>query len=239
MKYLRIFRANKPFGQLSESERREFSHKLASDILDNLVDEKTRTLASGFKDISVESFKDTKEDFLRLCETREILKNVEAATLDKAFEALSKEYLQYLNSIRLITEKNLLEVSLRYLTLHWIDNAIHKRSLDVYTRLLEVKSTLSRLDLWTGELEAAYREASFGKSQTKPMTFVSCSVVIKHKDKRRLFDSTWDSDFGPAFRSDAYKESVELGSIKIWEAISSGLIPDLNLVFKEFSGWIK
>jgi len=239
MKYLRIFRANKPIGQLSESERREFSHKLASDILDNLVDENTRTLTAGLKDVSVESFKDTKEDFLGLCETREILKSVEAATLDKAFETLSKEYLQYLNSIRSITEKNLLEVSLRYLTLHWIDNAIHKRSLDVYTRLLEMRSTLSRLDLWTGELEAAYREASFGKSQTKPMTFVSCSVVIKHKDKRRLFDSTWDSDFGPAFRSDAYKESVELGSIKIWKAISSGMIPDLNLVFKEFSGWIK
>ena len=239
MKYLRIFRAKKPIGQLSDSERREFTHNLASDILGNLVDANTQSLALGLMDASVESFMDTKEDFLKLCEIREILKSVESETLDKAFETLSMEYLQFLNSVRSITEKNLVEVSLRYLTLHWIDNAIHKRSLDVYSRLVEMRSALTKLDLWSGELEEVYRETSFGKSRVKPTTFVSCSVVIKHKDKNRLFDSTWNSDFGPAFSSDAYKESVELGSIKIWKAISSGMIPDLNLVFREFSSWVR
>ena len=68
---------------------------------------------------------------------------------------------------------------------------------------------------------------------------MTCSVVIKQKDKKKLFDSTWGSDFSPAINSSAYQESLELGSAKIWKAISSGMIPDLNLVFQEFSGWLK
>ena len=239
MKYFRIFKARKPIGQLSQAERHAFSSELASDILDNLVSPEMRKLALQLGDTVAQDYKDTAADFIRICEAREILKTVESETLNVVFEKQSNEYLQYLKSIGSISEKNLIEVSLSYLTLNWIDDAIHKRSLDVYSRLLEIRSSLNRLDLWTAELEAAYRESSFGKSQYKPGTFVTCSVVIKQKDKKKLFDSTWDSDFGPAVNSSAYQESLELGSAKIWKAISSGMIPDLNLVFREFSGWLK
>lgn len=239
MKYLRIFKAKKPIGQLSQAERNAFSSELASDILENLVGPEMRKLSSELGDALAKDYKDTATDFIRICEAREILKIIEGETLNVVFEKQSKDYLQYLKSIRSISEKNLIEVSLNYLTLNWIDDAIHKRSLDFYSRLLEIKSSLNRLNLWTGELETAYREASFGKSQYKPGTFVTCSVVIKQKDKKKLFDSTWDSDFGPAISSSAYQASLEMGSAKIWKAISSGMIPDLNLVFREFSGWLK
>lgn len=239
MKYFRIFKAKKQIGQLNEAERREFSNNIASNILENIVSVEIRSKAQELRDLAPSSFDDTKEDFLRICNTRDILKNIEADTLDKAFENHSLEYLKYLNSIKVITDSNLVEVSLDYLTLNWIDNAIHKRSLDVYTRLLEMKSTLNKLDLWSGELETAFRETSFGKSQYKPGTFVTCSVVIKQKDKKKLFDSTWDRDFWPALSSEAYKESTELGSAKIWNAIANGMVPDLKLVFREFSGWLK
>jgi hypothetical protein len=239
MKYLRIFKAKKPIGLLSDSERLDFSHQLATEILSNLVDESTQSLALGLKDITVESFKVTPEDFLEICKTREILKTIEGETLLKAFEQLTHDYLQYLNSIKSISEKNLLDVGLNYLTLNWINDAIYKRSSDLYDRLLQIRSSLTRLDLWTEQLEAAYRDTSFGKSRYEPGTFVTCSVVIKQKDKKKLFDSTWESDFGPAINSRSYQDSLELGSAKIWKAISSGMIPDLNLVFKEFSGWLK
>jgi hypothetical protein len=239
VKYFRIFKAKKPIGQLSEAERNAFASELASNILDNLVSPEMRKLTLELGDAVAEDFKDTAADFIRICQAREILKTIEGEILNVAFEKHANEYLQYLNSIGSISEKNLIDVSLSYLSLNWIDDAIHKRSLDVYSRLLEIRSSLNRLNLWTGELEAAYREASFGKSQYKPGTFVTCSVVIKQKDKKKLFDSTWDSDFGPAFNSSAYQESLELGSAKIWKAISGGMIPDLNLVFREFSGWLK
>jgi len=239
VKYLRIFKAKKPIGQLSQAEQNAFSSELASNILDNLVSPELRKLCFELGDAVAKDYKDTVADFIRICEAREILKTIEGETLNVIFEKQSNEYLQYLQSIGSISEKNLIEVSLNYLTLNWIDDAIHKRSLDVYSRLLEIRSSLNRLNLWTGELEAAYRETSFGKSQYKPGTFVTCSVVIKQKDKKKLFDSTWGSDFGPAINSNAYQESLELGSAKIWKAISSGMIPDLNLVFREFSGWLK
>lgn len=239
MKYFRIFKANKPVSQLNQAERNVFASELASDILENLVDPEIRKLSLELGDVVAEDFKDIATDFLRICEAREILKTIEGETLNVVFENQSKDYLQYLKSIRSISEKNLIEVSFEYLTLNWINDAIHKRSLDFYSRLLEIKSSLIRLNAWTEELEAAYREASFGKSQYKPGTFVTCSVVIKQKDKKKLFDSTWDSDFVPAISSSAYKESLEMGSAKIWKAISSGMIPDLNLIFREFSGWLK
>ena len=239
MKYFRIFKAKKPIGQLSEAERREFANSMASNLLENIISVETRSMAQDLKDVVPSHFANTREDFVRICEMRDVLKKIEKETLDKAFETHSQEYLKYLNSIRIISSSNLVEVSLEYLTLTWIDAAIHKRSLDVYTRLLEMKSTLNKLDLWSGELETAFRETSFGKSQYKPGTFVTCSVVIKQKDKKKLFDSTWDRDFWPTLNSEAYKESTELGSAKIWNAIANGMVPDLKLVFREFSGWLK
>jgi len=239
MKYFRIFKAKKPIGQLNEAERREFSSKMASNILENIISVETRSMAQDLRDAAPSNFYDTQEDFIRICDTRDILKSIEQETLDKAFEMQSLEYLKYLNSIKVITDSNLLEVSLEYLTLNWIDTAIHKRSLDLYSRLLEMKSALTKMDLWSGDLEIAYRNTSFGKSGSKPSSFVNCSVVIKQKDRSKLFDSTWDRDFWPALSSEAYKESTDLGSIKIWNAIANGMVPDLKLVFREFSGWLK
>ena len=239
MKYFRIFKAKKPIGQLDEAERRQFSNNIASSILENIVSVEIRSIAQDLRDLAPSNFNDTKEDFIRICDTRDILKSIEQETLDKAFEMHSLEYLKYLNSIKVITDSNLLEVSLEYLTLNWIDTAIHKRSLDLYSRLLEMKSTLTKLGLWSGDLETTYRNTSFGKSGSKPSSFVSCSVVIKQKDRSKLFDSTWDRDFWPALSSAAYKESTELGSIKIWNSIANGMVPDLNLIFREFSSWLK
>jgi len=239
MKYFRIFKAKKPIGQLDEVERRQFSNNIASSILENVVSVEIRSIAQDLRDLEPSNFNDTKEDFIRICETREILKSIEQGTLDKAFEMHSMEYLEYLNSIKVITDSNLLVVGLDYLTLSWIETAIHKRSLDFYIRLLEMKSALTKLDLWSGDLETAYRNTSFGKSDGKPSSFVNCSVVIKQKDKSKLFDSTWDRDFWPALSSEAYKESTEFGSKEIWNAIANGMVPDLKLVFREFSGWLK
>jgi hypothetical protein len=239
MKYLRIFKAKKPIGQLSKSERREFASGLASGVLESLISVETRNLALGLKDITPESFDNTKEDFLEICDTRQTLKTVEQLTLDKSFEKLSLEYMKYLNSMEFIKDSDLLEVSIHYLTLTWIDDAVHKRSMDLYNRLLEIKSALIKLGSWTEELEAAYRKTSFGNTAVKPGTFVNCSVVIKQKDKFRLFDSAWDSDFWPAINSAAYKEATELGSVAIWRAVTNGMIPDLYLMFKEHSGWLK
>ena len=61
----------------------------------------------------------------------------------------------------------------------------------------------------------------------------------KQKDKNKIFNSSWDRDFWPAINSDTYNESLVLGSTKIWKALSDGMIPDLQLVFREFSGWLK
>jgi hypothetical protein len=239
MKYFRIFKAKKPIGQLNEAERREFSSNIASSIFENIISVETRSMAQELRDVAPSNFDDTKEDFIRICGTRDILKEIEQETLDKAFELQSLDYLRYLNSIKVITDDNLIEVSLRYLTLDWIDKAIHKRSLDLYSRLLEIKSTLAKLGLWSGDLETTYRNTSFGKSGSKPSSFVSCSVVIKQKDRSKLFDSTWDRDFWPALSSEAYKESTELGSTKIWNSIANGMVPDLKLIFQEFSSWLK
>jgi hypothetical protein len=239
MKYFRIFKAKKPIGRLSEAERREFASNMASNILESLISVENRSKAQELKDLNAIDFGDTKEDFIRICETRDALKNIERETLDVAFEKLSLDYLKYLNSIKAITNKNLLEVNLDYLTLDWIDKAIHKRSLDLYSRLLEIKSTLTRLDLWSGDLESAYRNTSFGISGSRPSSFVNCSVVIKHKDRYKLFDSSWDRDIRPVMNSEAYKKSTEMGSSKIWNAIANGMVPDLKLVFRDLSTWLK
>ena len=239
MKYLRIFKAKKPIGQLSKSERREFASDLASGVLESLISVETRNLALGLKDITPETFSNTKEDFLGICHARETLKTVEQVTLDKSFEKLSLDYMKYLKSMKFIKDSDLLEVSIHYLTLTWIDAAAHKRSMDLYNRLLEIRSTLTKLDSWTEELESAYKKTSFGNATVKPGTFVSCSVVIKQKDKSKLFDSAWGRDFWPAINSAAYKESTELGSVAIWKAIANGMLPDLYLMFQENSGWLK
>jgi hypothetical protein len=239
MKYLRLFKAKKPLGQFSQAERLDFSKDLASNILENIISAENLALAAGLRDAELDSFKNTKEDFIRICGTREVLKTIESETLDKAFEKHSFDYLKYLNSIKAIQEKNLVEVSTRYLTLEWIDKSIHKRSLDLYNRLLDIKSELNKLGLWTADLETAYKNASFGKSGYKPGSFVNCSVVIKQKDRFKLFDSAWDLEFYPLFQSETYKESIELGSVAIWSAITKGMIPDLYLVFRECSGWLK
>lgn len=239
MKYLRIFRANKPIGQLSKSERREFANDMATNLFENLVSPEIRNLTEELKGAVPERFNDTKEDFLRICYVRETLKTIEQETLDKAFEKLSLDYMKYLNSIKFIGDSELLEVSRHYLTLTWIDAATHKRSIDLYKRLLEIRNALTKLNSWTEELEAAYEKTSFGSAAAKPATFVNCSVVIKQKDKSKLFDSAWDRDFWPALSSEAYKASTELGSADIWKAITNGMIPDLYLLFKEYSGWLK
>jgi hypothetical protein len=239
MKYFRIFKAKKPIGQLSEAERREFANNMASNILENIISVETCSKAQDLKDVVPSNFVNTRDDFIRICKARDDLKKIEKETVDKAFEMHSQEYLRYLNSVRVISSSNLVEVSLEYLTLNWIDAAIHKRSLDLYNRLIEIKSSLIKSDLWSGELDSIYRYTSFGQSGSKPSSFVNCSVVIKQKDKARLFNSTWDRDFGPALSSEAYKESTDLGSAKIWSAIANGMLPDLKLAFREFSGWLK
>ena len=239
MKYLRIFKAKKPIGQLSKSERRDFANNLATDILENLISLEIRNLAAGLKEVVPERFNETKEDFLSICDVRETLKFIEQETLDKTFEKLSLDYMKYLNSIKSIGDSDLLEVSRHYLTLTWIDAATHKRSMDLYKRLLEIRSALTKLNSWTEELEAAYKKTSFGNAAAKPATFVNCSVVIKQKDKSKLFDSAWDRDFWPAISSEAFKASAEMGSEEIWKAITSGMIPDLYLLFKEYSSWLK
>jgi len=239
MKYLRIFKANKPIGQLSKSERRLFAKNMATSIFENLVSPEIRKLTEELKGVVPERFNDTKEDFLKICDVRETLKTIEQETLDKAFEKLSLDYMEYLNSIKFIGDSELLEVSRHYLTLTWIDAATHKRSIDLYKRLLEIRNALTKLNSWTEELETAYKKTSFGSAAAKPATFVNCSVVIKQKDKSKLFDSAWDRDFWPALSSEAYKASTELGSVEIWKAITNGMIPDLYLMFKEHSGWLK
>jgi hypothetical protein len=239
MKYLRIFKAKKPIGQLNESERSAFAKDFAENILENIISSEIRAVAIDLRDALPKTFQETKEDFIRICEVRQNLKTIEQQTLDKVFEKHALAYFNYLNSIRVIDEKNLLEVSTEYLTLNWIDAAIHKKSLDIYKRMLEIRSSLTKLNLWAVELEEVYRSASFGENAHKPNTFVNCSVVIKQKDKNKIFNSSWDRDFWPAINSDTYNESLVLGSTKIWKALSDGMIPDLQLVFREFSGWLK
>ena len=239
MKYFRLFKAKKPISEMSMSERNAFSHDLVSDIMENIISPENHAIAVQVKDIEPASFKDTKEDFVRLCKTRETIKIVEHDILDRVFEKHANEYLKYLKSIKSIQENNLAEVSTHYLRLDWIDKAIHKRSMDLYDRLLSIKSALSKIGSWTADLEAAYKEASFGKSAYKPGVFVSCSVVIKQKDRFKLFDSAWNRDFYSLIKSEHYKESTESGSVLIWKSIMSGMIPDLNLVFSECSSWLK
>jgi len=238
MKYFRLFKAKKSFGELSKSERRDFASEVASNILENIVQTDIRNLAESVKGVTPQDFNHTKDDFSRICKTREILKTIEQDTLDKEFEKLSLEFLRYLNSVRVIQERNLVEISTRYLTLNWIDKSIHKRSLDIYNRLLEIRSTLRNSNLWDEDLEATYKSTSYGKAGSKPSTFVSCTVLIKQKDKSKLFNSTWDREFWPVLNSDTFADSTESGSVKIWNAITNGMVPDLTLLFREFSEWL-
>jgi hypothetical protein len=239
VKYFRLFKAKKPIGKLSQSERREFANDLASSILDNILSPNIHALAISVKEDLPENFKNTSEDFLRICKARETLKTIEHETLDKVFEKNSLDFLKYLNSIKAIKEENLIDIATNYLTLNWIDDAIHKRSSDIYTQIIAIRSSLTKSNSWTPELEAAYRETSFGSVAVKPSIFVSCSVVIKQKDRFKLFDSAWDKDLWPVISSVAYKDSIAKGSIEIWQAMNNGMIPDLHLVFREFSGWLK
>lgn len=239
MKYLNLFRAKKPIAQLSKGERREFSEGLASSILESLINPETRLLAQSMRGLEPENFHDTQVDFMKICETREVLKKIEQETTSKSFERHSLDFFKFLDSIKLIQEKNLVEVSTGYLMLGWINTTISKRSMDLYLRLLEIKSSLQKLDLWTDEMEKAYRDTSFGKAGIQTGKFASCSVLIKQKDRYKLFDSAWNTDFSPLIDSAAYKASAELGSKEIWKALSNGMNPDLLLVFQEFNSWLR
>ena len=235
MKYFRIFKAKKTINQLNEAERREFASDIASTVLENIINHSTLCKIQEFKDVKPENFGDTEEDFLRICQIREKLEDIEKETVDKAYEKLCLDYLKYLKSIKVINNKNLIEVSFEYLTLHWIERVIHKRSSDVYSRLLEIKSKLTKSDLWSEELELIYRNTSFGNYGNKISPLVNCSVVIKRKDIFKLFDLTWKENIWPALNSEAFEKSIELGSITIWNSMANGMVPDLKLVFQEFS----
>lgn len=174
-------KAQKPIGEMTQSERREFAEELTRSSLKNLTQEKIPgNLIEGLNALTQIEL----EELFNLYMKWSVVYNSERK---KLVEPDYKGSIETLKRVRKLSREEYIRWRKEYYFLNWLDEVIASPKIQIYKEILSRRSTLMKQNNWNDAYEDLYREISFKKRDSESPILITLDLLIREKARQYEF----------------------------------------------------